>query len=112
MNAKIALVIRAGFISGRMIDQKIRTCPAPSMRAASSSSRGMLRMNWTIRKTKNASVARNLPISSGMNVSTRPSRLNRMYCGMITHVERQQQRADHQRRRRRCGPRNSMRANA
>ena len=41
-------------------------------------------MNWTMRKTKNASAARNLPISSGTNVSTRPSRLNTMYCGMIT----------------------------
>ena len=84
MNAKIELVTRAGFISGSMIERKIRTCPAPSMRAASSSSRGRLRMNWTMRNTKNASVARNLPISSGMNVSTRPSRLNTMYCGMIT----------------------------
>ena len=84
MNAKIEQVIRAGRISGRMIDQKMRKCPAPSMRAASSMSRGIWRMNCTSRNTKNASVARNFGSSSGMNVSTRPRLLNRMYCGMIS----------------------------
>ncbi|MCY1243723.1 hypothetical protein D9M72_567510 [compost metagenome] len=66
MKEKIDVEIRAGFISGSMMEVKIRTWPAPSMRAASSSSAGRLRMNWTIRNTKNASAARNLPISSGM----------------------------------------------
>ena len=83
MNVKIALVIRAGLISGRMIEKKIRRCPAPSMRAASSMSRGMLRMNCTIRNTKNASVARNFGRISGQYVSTSSSLLNMMYCGMI-----------------------------
>ena len=45
----------------------------------------MPRMNWTMRKTKNASVARNFGTISGRyGVSTQPSCLNRMYCGMIS----------------------------
>src|SRR5688572_14350768 len=84
MKEKIEVEIRAGFISGSMMEVKIRTWPAPSILAASSSSAGRLRMNWTIRNTKNASAARNLPISSGTYVSTRPSCWNTMYCGMIT----------------------------
>ena len=41
-------------------------------------------MNWTIKNTKNASVARNLGKISGTNVFTKPSALNRMYCGTTT----------------------------
>ncbi len=38
-------------------------------------------MNCTIKKTKNASVARNLGSTSGMKVFTQPSQLKMMYCG-------------------------------
>ena len=65
MKVKIAVVISAGRISGRMTDRKLRKGPQPSMRAASSSSRGRPRMNCTMRKTKNASVARNFGRISG-----------------------------------------------
>ena len=41
----------------------------------------MPRMNWTIKNTKNASVARNLGKISGTNVFTQPNWLKRMYCG-------------------------------
>src|SRR5215217_713226 len=44
----------------------------------------MPRMNWTIKNTKNASVARNLGKISGTKVFTHPSALNRMYCGTTT----------------------------
>ena len=59
MNAKMALVIRAGRVSGSSTHRKVRYGPQPSIRAASSISRGMPRMNCTMRKMKNASVARN-----------------------------------------------------
>ena len=87
MKVKIAVVASAGTISGRMICRKMRGCPAPSMRAASSSSRGMPRMNCTIRKMKNASVARSFGTISGRNVLTQPSCENSTYCGtMITWI--------------------------
>lgn len=41
-------------------------------------------MNCTIRKTKKASVARYLPISSGVKVLISSSFWNRTYCGMIS----------------------------
>ena len=45
----------------------------------------MPRMNWTMRNTKNASVARSLGTISGQKVFTQPICENRMYCGtMIT----------------------------
>src|SRR5699024_9947946 len=50
MKVKIAVVAKAGIDSGRMIRQKMRTCPHPSIRAASSRSLGSPRMNCTIRK--------------------------------------------------------------
>ena len=84
MKVKIVVVASAGVISGRMIRKKIRKCPQPSMRAASSSSRGMPRMNCTIRNTKNASVARNFGRISGSIVFTQPVWENMMYCGTIT----------------------------
>ena len=43
----------------------------------------MPRMNWTIRKMKNASVARSFGRISGRKVLTQPSCENRMYCGTI-----------------------------
>ena len=84
MNEKIAQVMRAGLISGMMMAQKMRRCPAPSMRAASSMSRGICRMNCTSRKTKNASVARNFGRTSGQKVSIMSRVLNSRYWGMIT----------------------------
>ncbi|MCY1250768.1 hypothetical protein D9M72_644380 [compost metagenome] len=41
-------------------------------------------MNWTIRNTKNASVARSLGTISGQKVFTQPICENRMYWGTIT----------------------------
>ncbi len=41
-------------------------------------------MNWTIKNTKNASVARNLGRISGTNVFTQPNWLKMMYCGTTT----------------------------
>ncbi len=65
MNVKMAVVISAGRVRGSVIDQYVRKAPQPSMRADSSSSRGRPRMNWTMRNTKKASVARNLGRTSG-----------------------------------------------
>src|SRR3954451_3164290 len=44
----------------------------------------MPRMNCTIKKTKNASVARNFGRIKGTKVFTQPSALNTMYCGTTT----------------------------
>ncbi len=41
-------------------------------------------MNWTIRNTKNASVASSFGRISGQNVSTMPSRWKIVYCGIST----------------------------
>ena len=84
MKVKIAQVASAGPISGISTRKKIRKWPQPSIRAASSSSRGMPRMNWTIKKMKKASTAKNLGRISGTNVFTQPRLLNRMYCGTRT----------------------------
>ena len=54
MNAKTATVARAGRISGTTIWRKIRRWLAPSMVAASSSSRGTDSMACLRRKTPNA----------------------------------------------------------
>lgn len=87
MNVKMVVVARAGVMRGRMTRRKILGWPAPSILAASSSSRGMPRMNWTMRNTKNASVASSLGTMRGANVFTQPSCENRMYCGtMITWI--------------------------
>ncbi|GAA3771388.1 hypothetical protein GCM10022225_68240 [Plantactinospora mayteni] len=50
MKVKIAVVAKAGMQSGMITLQKVRKGPQPSIRAASSSSRGSARMNCTIRK--------------------------------------------------------------
>ncbi len=84
MNVKMAVVISAGRVSGRMMWKKLLNGPQPSILAASSSSRGSPRMNCTMRKTKNASMARNLGRMSGQYVFTRPSLLKMMYCGIST----------------------------
>ena len=84
MNVKIVVVARAGTIIGRMICPKIRACPAPSIRAASSMSFGMPRMNCTMRNTKNASVASSFGTIRGQKVFTHPIWENMMYCGTIT----------------------------
>src|SRR4051812_36937242 len=65
MNEKIAVVTRAGRDSGRITLRNTPNGEQPSIFAASSSSRGMPRMNWTMRKTKNASVARKWGMTSG-----------------------------------------------
>jgi hypothetical protein len=52
--AKMASAASTGCDSGRMIREKTCQGPAPSMRAASSSSRGIVRKNWRSRKTPNA----------------------------------------------------------
>ena len=65
INEKMAVVARAGMISGTMIDEKIRKCPQPSIDAASSSSLGIVRMNCMIKNTKNASTPKNFGTISG-----------------------------------------------
>src|SRR5699024_12287415 len=85
MKLKIAVVAKAGSESGIMILKKIRACPAPSIRAASSSSLGTPRKNCTIRNTKNASVARRFGTIKGRNVLIHPSSEHSTYGGtMIT----------------------------
>jgi len=41
-------------------------------------------MNWTMRKMKNASVARNFGTISGRNVLTQPKDRKIAYCGTIS----------------------------
>ena len=84
MKVKMAVVARAGTVSGSTTRKKIWSGVAPSMYAASSSSRGMPRTNWTIRNTKNASVARNLGTTSGRIVFTHPSCWKNTYWGITT----------------------------
>ncbi len=64
--------MRAGIDSGTTIERRIRSSLAPSMRAASDSSRGMPRKNWRSRKMKNG-LPRNVGTISGRNVPTQPS---------------------------------------
>src|SRR5712691_1618538 len=54
--AKIASAPSTGWDSGKTMRVKMRHGPAPSMRAASSSSAGSVRKNWRSRKTPNAKV--------------------------------------------------------
>ena len=51
---KIATVARAGLVSGRTMLHQMRVSLAPSIRAASDSSMGMLRMNWRSKKIRKA----------------------------------------------------------
>ena len=81
MKVKIAVVTSAGVLSGKMTRQKSRMGPQPSILAASSSSRGSARINWTIRKMKNASVARNFGTIKGRKVLIQPTLLKRIYWG-------------------------------
>ena len=53
MKAKIARLASAGLASGSSTRQKICNELAPSTRAASSYSRGIVRKNWRSRKTPN-----------------------------------------------------------
>ena len=78
MNSSSATTIMAGLIAGTMILVKIRICPAPSMVAASSSSRGMERINCRIRKMLNAPPPQKYGRINGQNVSTRCSPLLHM----------------------------------
>ena len=97
MNEKIAVVTSAGRLSGRITCRKTPVRAQPSIFAASSSSRGMPRMNWTIRKTKNASVARNCGTSSGRYGQSpiQPNVLEQDVLRDDQHVAGQQQGADH-----------------
>ena len=65
MNVKMAVAASAGLESGRMIRKKMPKWPHPSMRAASLSSSGIARKNWTSRKMKKASVASSLGTMKG-----------------------------------------------
>ncbi len=94
MNEKIAVVTSAGRHSGRITCRKTPNGEQPSIFAASSSSRGMPRMNCTMRKTKNASVARNFGTISGSGVPTSRG-LEQDELRDDQHVAGQQQRADH-----------------
>src|SRR5690348_11828990 len=76
MNEKIAVVTTAGRASGMMTYRKMPNGEQPSTFAAWSSSRGMPRMNCTMRKTKNASVASSFGTISGSGVSIQPRNLN------------------------------------
>ena len=51
MKAKMVTVARTGLARGMMMPVKVRRRLEPSMNAASSSSRGMVRKNWRRRKT-------------------------------------------------------------
>ena len=73
MKVKMAVVIRAGLVQRQHHPEEDLEGVAPSMYAASSSSRGMPRMNWTIRNTKNASVARNFGTISGQSCPPTPA---------------------------------------
>src|SRR5215472_120864 len=83
MKVKTAVVASVGTISGRMMRYKSRNEPQPSISAASSSSRGTVRMNCTNRKTKKASTARNLGTTSGSRVLIQPSWWKSTYWGTI-----------------------------
>src|ERR1041385_5033122 len=84
MNEKIAVLTNAGLLNGRITWTKTEYGPQPSMRAASSRSRGRPRMNWTIGNTKNASVASIFGTISGSGVLIQPKCLNSTYCGTIS----------------------------
>src|SRR5690348_2950409 len=84
MNEKIAVVTTAGRASGITTYQKMPNGEQPSTFAAWSSSRGMLRMNCTMRKTKKASVASAFGTISGSGVSIQPRNLNSTNCGTIS----------------------------
>jgi len=71
---KMASVARAGLASGRTIRQKTPKVVQPSMRPASSSSRGSERKNCRIRKMPNAEASQGT--NAAARVSTTPSRAN------------------------------------
>jgi hypothetical protein len=76
---KIASVARAGLASGSTIRQKTPNVLHPSIRAASSSSRGSDRKNWRIRKMPNAEASHGT--NAAPRVSIRCSRANITYVG-------------------------------
>ena len=73
MKVKIAAVVRAGTAERQddAPDDLARALP-PSMIAASSSSRGMPRKNWSRRKMKKASTASNFGTTRGKKESIQP----------------------------------------
>ena len=65
---------------GTMIERRIRNGPAPSIIAASSSSRGIVMKYWRSRKTLNA-FAKKWGMISGSHVPFQPSHVKITYCG-------------------------------
>src|SRR4051812_16176466 len=72
----------AGHACGRMTETRVRNGPAPSIEAASSISRGIVRKYWRIRNTSKA-FAKNVGTRSGSHVPTQPSFENIVYVGMM-----------------------------
>src|SRR5262245_35933776 len=71
---KMTTVAIAGLLNGMMICQRTLKGFAPSITAASSSSRGMDEKNWRSIKIKNG-LPKNARINNGHNVLTSPSRV-------------------------------------
>ena len=65
---------------GTMIERRMRNGPAPSIIAASSSSRGIDRKYWRSRNTLYA-LAKQWGMISGSQVPFQPSQVNSTYCG-------------------------------
>src|SRR2546430_10216245 len=78
---KIATAMRAGTACGRTTEMRVRKGPAPSIAAASSISRGIVRKYWRRRKTSYA-FAKNVGTRSGSHVPTQPSFTKIVYVGM------------------------------
>ena len=64
MKWKMPTAMTTGQAWGRITDTSVRTGPAPSIAAASSISRGIVRKYWRIRKTSYA-LAKNVGTSRG-----------------------------------------------
>ena len=75
----MATVVSGAISSGMTISLYTRKIPAPSILADSSSSFGMVRINWTIRKMKNAPPPSTYGRTSGKYVSVSPRLLYMMY---------------------------------
>src|SRR2546425_3093929 len=82
-NEKIATVVIAGRQRGTRISQRTRIELAPSILAASSKSRGIVRKNWRSRKRKTGPPPNQGGTISGARVSSQPSHLNSRKLGTI-----------------------------
>src|SRR5688572_27324680 len=81
MNASTATVAKAGFDRGKKMRQKIPKVEAPSRRAASSSSFGIVIKNWRSRKIKKGQ-PNQAGIISGANELLQPIELKSTYWGI------------------------------